>query len=72
MLVCFATAFGIPGLLSGCILLVIQLSELDSVGYQFLFPIGSISEYKFKDVVLRGSLKRISKDFIKRGDKNEG
>ncbi|MGN0026367.1 MAG: spore germination protein [Clostridium sp.] len=72
VLVCFATAFGIPGLLSGCILLVIQLSELDSVGYQFLFPIGSISEYKFKDVVLRGSLKRISKDFIKRGDKNEG
>ena len=69
VLVCFAAAFGIPGFLSGCILLIIQLCELDSVGYQFLFPIGSISEYKFKDVVLRGSLSKISKGFIRRGDK---
>lgn len=71
ILVCFSAAFGIPGFLSGSLLLLIQLAELDSVGYQFLFPIGSITEYRFKDVVLRGSLKRISKDFIKRGDKNE-
>ena len=71
VLVCFATAFGIPGFLSGVLILIIQLAELDSVGYQFLFPIGSISEYKFKDVVLRGPLNRISKDFIKRRDKNE-
>ena len=72
ILVCFAASFGIPGFLSGFILLIIQLSELDSVGYQFLFPIGSIGEFRFKDVVLRGSLRKISKDFIKRGDNNEG
>ena len=71
ILVCFSAAFGIPGFLSGSLLLLIQLAELDSVGYQFLFPIGSISEYRFKDVVLRGSLNRISKDFIKRGDQSE-
>ncbi|MGG7057989.1 spore germination protein [Clostridium nigeriense] len=67
ILVCFSAAFGIPGFLSGALLLLVQLAELDSVGYQFLFPIGSISEYKFKDVVLRGSLNKISKDFIKKG-----
>ena len=67
ILVCFSAAFGIPGFLSGALLLLIQIAELDSVGYQFLFPVGSISEYRFKDVVLRGSLKRISKDFIKKG-----
>ena len=72
ILVCFAASFGIPGFLSGFILLIIQLSELDSVGYQFLFPIGSIGEFRFKDVVLRGPLRKISKDFIKRGDNNEG
>lgn len=71
ILVCFSAAFGIPGFLSGSLLLLIQLAELDSVGYQFLFPIGSISEYRFKDVVLRGSLNRISKDFIKGGDQSE-
>lgn len=72
LLVCFSAAFGIPGFLSGTLLLLIQLADLDSVGYQFLFPIGSVSEYKFKDVVLRGPLRKISKDFIKRGDENEG
>ncbi|MDV4150010.1 spore germination protein [Clostridium sp. AL.422] len=71
ILVCFASAFGIPGFLSGSLLMLVQLAELDSVGYQFLFPLGSISEYKFKDVVLRGPLQRISKDFIKRRDKDE-
>lgn len=72
VLVCFSAAFGIPGFLSGALLLLIQLAELDSVGYQFLFPIGSISEYRFKDLILRGPLRKISKDFIKRGDENEG
>lgn len=67
ILVLFSAGFGIPGFLSGAMLLLIQLSELESVGYQFLFPVGSISEYRFKDVVLRGSLNRISKDFIKKG-----
>lgn len=67
ILVLFSAGFGVPGFLSGAMLLLIQLSELDSVGYQFLFPVGSISEYRFKDVVLRGSLNRISKDFIKKG-----
>ncbi|MCR1951870.1 spore germination protein [Clostridium sp. DSM 100503] len=68
VLVGFSAAFGIPGFLCGSLLLLIQLAELDSIGYQFLFPIGSINEYRFKDVVLRGSLGKISKDFIKKGD----
>ncbi|WP_291650790.1 spore germination protein [Clostridium sp.] len=68
VLVGFSAAFGIPGFLCGALLLLIQLAELDSIGYQFLFPIGSINEYRFKDVVLRGSLGKISKGFIKKGD----
>lgn len=71
ILVCFSAAFGIPGFLCGSLILLIQLSELDSVGYPFLFPLGSIKEYRFKDVVLRGPLFRISKDFIKKGEKVE-
>ena len=68
VLVGFSAACGIPGFLCGALLLLIQLAELDSIGYQFLFPVGSINEYRFKDVVLRGSLGKISKDFIKKGD----
>lgn len=68
VLVGFSAAFGIPGFLCGAVLLLVQLAELDSIGYQFLFPVGSINEYRFKDVVLRGSLGKISKDFIKDGE----
>ncbi|GAB6168138.1 spore germination protein [Clostridium carnis] len=71
ILVIFSAAFGIPGFLCGAILLTVQLAELESVGYPFLFPIGTISEYKFKDVVLRGKLNRISQNIIKRGKKDE-
>ena len=71
ILVCFSAAFGIPGFLCGALILLVQLAELDSVGFPFLFPIGSVSEYRFKDIVFRGPLFRISKDFIKKGEKIE-
>ena len=76
ILVVFAAAFGIPGFLCGVVLLIIHLSDLDSVGYQFLYPLGSISEYKYKDIVLRGNLSKISNKIIKKDEvkekKNEG
>lgn len=71
ILVVFSALFGIPGFLCGALLLLMQLSELETVGYPFLFPIGSVNEYKFKDVVLRGELSRISQNIIKRGKADE-
>lgn len=71
ILVIFAALFGIPGFICGALLLLMQLSELDTVGYPFLFPIGSVNEYKFKDVVLRGELNRISQNIIGRGKTDE-
>ena len=46
---------------------VIQIVELDSVGYPFLFPLGTVSEYRFKDVFFRGKLNRISNKIIGAG-----
>jgi len=71
VLVGFSSAFGIPGFLSGVLLMLIQLSQLDSAGYQFLFPIGSTKELKFRDIAFRGSLSKISKNVIKEGGKDE-
>lgn len=69
VLVIFSSLFGLPGLIAGGMILLIQISELDSVGYPYLFPVGSIEEYKFKDVILRGHLTRISQNIIGRGKK---
>jgi len=65
ILVIFASLFGIPGFICGVLILLIQLSELNTAGYQFLFPVGTISILKFKDVILRGKLSRISNRIIK-------
>ena len=60
---------GLPGFLAGSLIFITQICELDTVGYPFLFPIGSISEYRFKDVFFRGRLDRISKKVISRREK---
>lgn len=67
LLVVFSSLFGIPGLICGGMILLIQIAELDTVGYPYLFPIGSITKYKFKDVLFRGHLTRISQNVVGRG-----
>lgn len=58
---------GLPGFLCASMIYVIQIVELDSVGYPFLFPLGTVSEYRFKDVFFRGRLDRISNKIIGTG-----
>ena len=60
---------GIPGFLCAALIYVTQVAELESVGYPFLFPLGSLSEYRFKDVLFRGKLDRISNKIIGTGGK---
>ena len=67
-----SSLLGIPGFLCASLIYVIQISELESVGYPFLFPLGSLSEYRFKDVFFRGKLDRISRKIIGTGGKESG
>ncbi|MBU3137128.1 spore germination protein [Clostridium gasigenes] len=67
VLVIFAALFGLPGFIAGQMILLTQIAQLDSVGYPYLFPVGSIEEYKFKDIILRGHLTKISQNIIGRG-----
>ena len=62
-----SSLLGIPGFLCASLIYIIQISELESVGYPFLFPLGSLSEYRFRDVFFRGKLDRISRKIIGTG-----
>lgn len=68
-----SSVFGLPGFFLASILLLAELAELRTGGYDFLFPLGSVETYKFKDIVFRGELKKISKKIIEKGgeDNNE-
>lgn len=69
IMVIFSSLLGIPGFIAGAFIFTIQICELESVGYPFLFPLGSISEYRFRDVFFRGNLDEISKRVIMREEK---
>jgi spore germination protein len=65
----FSTALGLPGFFAGSLIFLTQICELDSVGYPFLFPIGSKDQYGFKDILFRGRLDRISRKIVHRREK---
>ena len=68
VIVCFSGLLGLPGFLCASLIFLTQICELDSMGYPFLFPIGTISEYRFKDILFRGNLNRISRKIIGVGE----
>lgn len=62
--------FGLPGFCISSLILISKLGELETGGYSYLFPIGSTDTYKFKDILFRGDLRRISRNIMSRGGGN--
>lgn len=69
IMVLFSSVLGIPGFVAGALIFITQIAELETVGYPFLFPLGSISEYRYKDILFRGKLTRISRKIIDNREK---
>ena len=63
--------FGIPGVILISVVLLSHLAHLRSCEYQYLFPLGTLNRYKFKDIIMRGRLDEISKDIVGKDGKNE-
>ena len=66
-----AAFFGIPGVILISVVLLSHLAHLRSCEYQYLFPLGTLNRYKFKDIIMRGRLDEISKDIVGKDGKNE-
>ena len=68
-----SATFGLPGFFTISIIYAARLADLKTGEYAYLFPLGSIDTYKFKDIFFRGDLKKISNKIIKQGgeDSNE-
>ncbi|MCY6355745.1 spore germination protein [Clostridium sp. ZS2-4] len=63
-----SSLLGLPGFYMGFFLLLSHLASLESCGYPYLFPIGTLQSYKLKDVFIRSSLDEISNTIF---DKDE-
>ncbi len=68
IMVLSAAMLGLAGFISVATVYVIKLCDMDSVGYPFLFPLGSIKEHRFKDILFRGDLNNISTNIVGKGD----
>lgn len=62
-----SSLLGLPGFCICSLVLLVRLADLQSAGYPYLFPIGSVKAYKFKDILFRGELKDISGNIVDRG-----
>ena len=45
---------GLPGFYMGCVIFISHLAGLTSCGYPYLFPFGTRTTFKFKDVFFKG------------------
>lgn len=66
-----SAAFGLPGFFIICMVLISRLADLNTGGYSYLFPLGSVDTYKFKDVIFRGDLRNISQNVVEKGGEDD-
>jgi hypothetical protein len=64
----FSSMIGLPGFYVGFILLVSHLAGLDSCGYPFLYPLGTLKVLNLRDLLIRDDLDKISNNIF---EKNE-
>lgn len=64
VIVFLSSVVGLPGFYIGLLSFVAHLGSLDSVGYPYLYPLGTIKDFKFRDIFFRSNLKNISKNTI--------
>ncbi|MCY6371855.1 spore germination protein [Clostridium ganghwense] len=68
IIIIFSALLGLPGLYMGCFLLITHLASLETCGYPYLFPLGTLQVYKYRDIFIRSNLNKISKTIF---DKDE-
>lgn len=70
VIIIFSASLGLPGFYMGFIVFVAHLASLSSCGYPYLYPLGTLTTFKYHDVIVRGDLEKINEYiFVKDEDK---
>lgn len=64
----FSGLLGIPGFFTAFVVFVAHLAGLTTCGYPYLYPLGTLKSFKYKDVLSRGDLTKISSGILIRDD----
>lgn len=71
IIIIFSSILGLPGFYIGFFILISHVAGLESCGYPYLFPLGTLETFKFKDVLYRKDLSKISNSIFDKDDYNE-
>lgn len=69
IMILFSGISGLPGFYMGFIVFVSHLSSLTTCGYPYLYPFGTLSTFKYKDILFRGDLNSISSNILNGDEK---
>jgi hypothetical protein len=70
VLIPFSAALGLPGFYIGFCVLVSHIAGLNSCGYPYLFPLGTLRSFGHKDILIRGDLYEVTNNIFKEEEKN--
>ncbi|MBU3090774.1 spore germination protein [Clostridium sp. CF011] len=71
IIIVFSSVLGLPGFYIGFFIFISHMAGLESCGYPYLFPLGTLESFKFKDILYRKDLSKISNSIFDRDDYNE-
>jgi len=71
VIILFSSVLGLPGFYIGFFMFISHMSGLESCGYPYLFPLGTLESFKFKDLFYRKDLSSISNSIFDKDDYNE-
>ena len=64
ILLLFTALSGLPGFYIAFIMFISHIAGLTSCGYPFLYPLGTLTTFKFRDIFYRKKLKDISNNIL--------
>jgi len=64
----FSSLLGLPGFYIGFVLFCTHIAGLTSVGYPHLYPLGTLGNFKYKDIILAGELDKINQYIFLKDD----
>ncbi|MBZ9689079.1 spore germination protein [Clostridium estertheticum] len=71
IIILFSSVLGLPGFYIGFFIFISHMAGLESCGYPYLFPLGTLESFKFKDIFYRKDLSEISNSIFDKGDRDE-
>jgi hypothetical protein len=70
IIILFSSVLGLPGFYIGIFTFMAHLAGLESCGYPYLFPIGTLEDFKFSDILYRKDLSEVSNSIFDKDDYN--